>query len=106
MSYRIELIPPARVEIRRLSGYVRTQALRLIRALGAEPRPPRARELRGEPNIYRIWLVGRWRIVYEVVEEDGRLLVLKLQSKDEVDYDSLPTWEHESDPAYDSAVPS
>jgi len=33
---------------------VRAQARQLIRALGDNPWPTRAKELRGKPNIYRI----------------------------------------------------
>ena len=89
MNYRIELAPPAKAEIRGLPGNLRSQALKLIAALAEEARPPRARELRGKPNIYRIWLAGRWRIVYEIDEENRRLLVLRVQSKDQIDYKSL-----------------
>ena len=66
MSYRIEVPPPVQKEIMALPGYVRAQARLLIRALGENPRPSRAKELRGKPDIYRIWLARRWRIAYEV----------------------------------------
>ena len=59
MSYRTELTPPAKAEIRALPGNLRSQALKLIAALAEEARPPRAQELRGKPNIYRIWLAKR-----------------------------------------------
>jgi mRNA interferase RelE/StbE len=89
VSYRTDLTPPAKAEIRALPGTLRSQALKLIAALAEEPRPPRARELRGKPNIFRIWLAGRWRIVYEIDEENRRLLVLRVRSKDQIDYESL-----------------
>ncbi len=92
MSYRTELTPPAKAEIRALSGYLRSQALKLVAALAEEPRPPRAQELRGKPNIFRIWLAGRWRIVYEIDEETRRVLVLRVRSKDQIDYESLTSW--------------
>jgi len=62
VSYHIEVSPPVRKEIRELPGSVRTQARQLIRKLGENPRPSRAKELRDKPNIYRIWLAGKWRI--------------------------------------------
>lgn len=68
MNYRIEVSPKAQKEIKALHGYVRAQALQLIRALGEGPRPARAKELRGKPNIYLIWLVGRWRIAYDAMK--------------------------------------
>ena len=95
MSYRIELIPPARAEIKQLNGYLRSLALELIAALGDEPRPPRAKELRGKPNIYRIWLAGRWRIAYEIDEENERIFILRVRGKKRIDYDSLTSWIHE-----------
>lgn len=96
MIYRIELTPPAKTEIRRLSGYVRAQALQLIEALSLEPRPPRARELRDKPDLFRIWLAGRWRIVYEIDEENERVVILRVRSKDQIDYESLTSWVKES----------
>ena len=105
MSYRIELIPPARAEIRALPGHVRHQALELASDLGQEPRPPRAKRLdlppsgvapKARPDLYRIWLAGRWRVSYEIDDEAGRVLVLCLRRKQDVDFDTLPSWMHDS----------
>ncbi len=103
MSYRIELIPPARAEIRALPEYVRGQALELVADLGSEPRPPRAKILNSatgvalrQPDIYRIWLAGRWRIAYEIDDDAERILVLCLRYKEDSDYDKIPSWLTES----------
>jgi len=72
-----------------LPGYARAQARQLIRALGDNPRPSRAKELRDKPNIYRIWLAGRWRIAYEVDNELKRIRILRVRSKEQIDYGSL-----------------
>jgi mRNA-degrading endonuclease RelE of RelBE toxin-antitoxin system len=69
VSYQIKVPPEVRKEIQDLPGHVRAQARQLIRALGQNPRPARAKELRGKPNIYRIWLAGRWRMAYEIDDE-------------------------------------
>ncbi len=112
MSYRIELIPPARAEIRALPGDVRCQALELVTALGDEPRPPRARRLHlppsgvtlsDWPDIYRIWLAGRWRIAYEIDEGSRRVLILCLRRKENIEYDTLPSWMVESGTAPETA---
>lgn len=95
MSYRTELTPPAKAEIRALSGYLRSQALKIITALAQEPRPPRAKELRGRPNLFRIWLAGRWRIVYEIDSENQRVLILRVRSKEQIDYESVSPWTKE-----------
>lgn len=54
MSYRIEIEPPARQEIRSLPGYMRAQAETLVDVLTDDPRPPRVKELPGLPGIYRL----------------------------------------------------
>lgn len=89
MSYQIEVIPPARKEIEDLPGYVRAQARQLIKALGENPRPVRAKELGGKPSIYRIWLAGKWRIVYRVEEDPQRILILRVRRKEQIDYESV-----------------
>lgn len=89
MSYRIEITPAARQEIRGLPAYVRSQAVQLIDELGRDPKPARANELRDRPNIYRIWLAGRWRIVYEVDDEQIVVLILRVRRKEDIDYPSV-----------------
>ena len=89
MSYRIEVPPEVRKEIKSLPGYVRAQARQLVRALGDTPRPSRAKELRGKPNIYRIWLTGRWRIAYEIDDDLKRIRILRVRPKEQIDYESL-----------------
>jgi len=89
VNYRVEVPPGVRKEIKALPGHVRAQARQLIRALGENPRPSRAKELRGKPNIYRIWLVGRWRIAYEIDDELERIRILRVRRKERIDYESL-----------------
>jgi len=89
VSYRIKLSPSARQEIRSLPAYVRAQALQLIDELGRNPRPARAKELQDRPNIFRIWLAGRWRIVYAVDDESVLVLILRVRRKEDIDYPSL-----------------
>jgi mRNA-degrading endonuclease RelE of RelBE toxin-antitoxin system len=89
VSYRIEVPPTAREEIRRLPGYVRAQARQLIEELADVPRPVRAKELLDKTGIYRIWLAGRWRIAYQVDEEAGVVRILRVRRKAEIDYDSI-----------------
>ena len=89
MSYQIEIPPEVRKEIKDLPGHVRAQARQLVRALGKKPRPSRAKELHGKPNIYRIWLAGRWRIAYEIDDELKRIRILRVRRKEQIDYESL-----------------
>ncbi len=89
MSYQVEVTPPARREIETLPGYVRAQARQLIGELRVNPKPPRARELRDKPNIYRIWLATKWRIAYKVDEDSKQVLILRVRLKELIDYESL-----------------
>ena len=89
MSYQIKVPPEVRKEIKDLPGHVRAQARQLISALGENSRPSRAKELRGKPNIYRIWLAGRWRIAYEIDDELKLIRILRVRRKERIDYESL-----------------
>jgi mRNA-degrading endonuclease RelE of RelBE toxin-antitoxin system len=89
VSYQINITPTVRRELRALPGYVRAQALLLIDNFAAHPRPPRARELRGKPGIYRIWLAGHWRIAYSIDDDQQTVFILRVRLKEDIDYDSL-----------------
>ncbi len=89
MSCRIEISPVARQEIRALPAYVRAQAIQLIEELARDPRPARAKELQERENIFRSWLAGRWRIVYEVDDELNAVLIMRVRRKDDIDYPGL-----------------
>ena len=89
MSYQIEILPSVYREIKGLPGYVRSQSYQLIDQLAQNPRPSRAAELRGKPGIYRIWLAGRWRIVYQIDDELKRVRILRVRRKEQIDYEEL-----------------
>lgn len=89
MSYQVDITPSALTELKTLPGYVRAQAIELIDQLADTPRPPRAKELRDKPGIYRIWVAGRWRIAYEIDDEHHMLTIRRIRCKAEIDYESL-----------------
>lgn len=89
MSYQIEISPAARQEICALPGHVRAQAVKLLDELAANPRPTRAKQLRERENIFRIWLAGRWRIVYAVDDGVITVLILRIRRKEDIDYPSI-----------------
>jgi mRNA-degrading endonuclease RelE of RelBE toxin-antitoxin system len=93
VSYQINITRDAAQEINHLAGSVRTQARQIIRSLADAPRPPRSTELRDMPGIYRIWLAGRWRIVYQVDDTQQLVTILRVRLKDDIDYGSLRTSE-------------
>jgi len=57
--------------------------------LGRDPRPARAKELQDRENIFRIWLSGRWRIVYEVDDQLHMVLIMRVRRKEDIDYPGL-----------------
>lgn len=89
MSYQIETVSEALAELKALPSYVRSQAISLIDQLADNPRPPRAKELRGKPGIYRIWLDGHWRIAYEIDDENQWVTIRRIRRKEGIDYESL-----------------
>lgn len=89
MSYQIDVTAEALDELKALPAHVRPLARQIIDALAQQPRPPRTRELRGKPSIYRIWLEKRWRIVYEIDDDERRILIRRVRRKEHIDYESL-----------------
>ena len=89
MTYQLEITTEAQGDMSDLSGFVRAQAIQILRRLRDNPRPPRARELRGKHNFYRIWLARKWRIVYEIDDEARLIVVLRVRLKEQIDYDSV-----------------
>jgi mRNA-degrading endonuclease RelE of RelBE toxin-antitoxin system len=94
VSYRIEIVPSAEQEIRALPAYVRAQARQLVPTLARNPRPSRSQELRGRPGIYRIWLAGRWRVVYQVDDSQQVVTILRVRLKEDIDYNFLGSAEY------------
>lgn len=80
MAYRLRITATAQGEILRLPGHLRQRARHAVAELADEPRPQRAKELRGLPNRYRLWLNG-WRIIYRVDDQDQSVLILRVRHK-------------------------
>ncbi len=102
MSYRLDYRRKALSELKALPGHVRAEARRTIRALADDPRPSRAKELRGKPDIYRLWLAGRWRLAYLVDDADRRIRILRIRRKELIDYKTLSSELHEPVIPYDA----
>ena len=80
MIYQISYSEEARRAIPKLPGRYRQRVRRLIEALAVDPRSHKAKELRGLPGVYRIWMNG-WRVIYQVDDEAGRLLIIGVRKK-------------------------
>lgn len=70
-----------RLDRLRGKSYERVQAA--IDSLAANPRPPGV--VRLEDDIYRK-RVGRWRIIYQVVEEEKVVLIVRIRLRNERTY--------------------
>lgn len=72
-NYRVELIPAARRQFRKLDQKIARRIVTALEGLQATPRPPGCRAMTGQPGRWRI-RVGDYRIVYEI--NDDVLLIL------------------------------
>ena len=102
MSYRIDYRRTALRELKALPGHIRAEARSTIRALENQPRPSRAKELRGKPSIYRLWLAGRWRIAYLIDDDEFYVRILRIRRKERIDYETLSSELHEPSIPYDA----
>jgi mRNA-degrading endonuclease RelE of RelBE toxin-antitoxin system len=86
--YRLSYDKGLKRQVNSLPGKLRQEAKRRIANLVSDPRPGSAIELRGYPNVYRMWLSdARYRLVWEVFEEEQRVAVYYVGVKP--DYDEL-----------------
>jgi mRNA interferase RelE/StbE len=75
-------------QVSSLPGKIRQEAKRQIAELAHDPRPAGAVELRGYPNVYRLWLSdARYRLVWEIFDDEHRVAIYYVGSKP--DYDEL-----------------
>lgn len=81
--YRVELKRSAAKELRSLPATIISRIDEAITALGSDPRPPGAKKLVGEENLYRI-RVGDYRIVYLVRDDVLVVLVIRIAHRREV----------------------
>lgn len=97
VSYRIEITPSARQEIRDLPGNMRQRVVRLLEALGEEPRPQSSKEMDTEKleldldpgiTLHRIRLES-WRIVYVIEEKFQYVSVLAIRKRPPYQYDDV-----------------
>jgi len=71
VSYRVELPPPARGRLPEPPKPSQRAILEHLAALESDPRPVTTEELTGDQKGLRKLRVGRYRVVYEVTDEEG-----------------------------------
>jgi mRNA interferase RelE/StbE len=81
--YRVELIPAAQRQLRRLDRQAQRRVQAAIDLLADEPRPPRAMALQGRRGYLRV-RTGDYRIVYTVRDEVLVVLVVALGHRREI----------------------
>lgn len=70
MTYWVRLSKAIQQQLQALPGHVRPTARQRILALAEDPQPADAKELEGHSSYYRIWIHGRFRIVWQVIEDE------------------------------------
>jgi mRNA interferase RelE/StbE len=87
--YRIEVAPAAERDIEKLRARIKRNDFERIQAaitnLTQEPRPQGVRKIKGAEKAYRI-RVGRYRVVYEVYDNDNLVLILLVTRRSETTY--------------------
>jgi mRNA interferase RelE/StbE len=76
VTYRVEVAPAARRELRKFDPQIRRRVQAAIELLAETPRPPAAKQLVNSGGAWRV-RTGDYRIVYEI--HDDRILVLVLR---------------------------
>lgn len=85
--YRVELTQAAQREFRRLPPGVGARLRAPILALGIEPRLPGATRLVGS-SFWRL-RVGELRLVYDIREDERRVLIIRVARRAESTYRRL-----------------
>lgn len=84
MSYRVEFTGTARRDWRALAPDVQDRISPAIDGLADDPRPRRAKALKGQlRGKYRI-RVGDWRVAYSVDDADGVVTVVEVAHRSTV----------------------
>jgi mRNA interferase RelE/StbE len=83
VAYSVVLAPVADRQFRKLPILLQKQLKPEIDALASDPRSEGTVKVKGEPNLYRI-RVGRYRIVYYVLDRDREVMMVKIGHRREV----------------------
>jgi len=81
VTYRVKLSKAIQRQMQALPGNIRPLARKQIFALAEDPRPVDSKELEGHPDYYRIWVSGRFRIVWQIIEDAQLIDILYVGPK-------------------------
>ncbi len=82
MTYRVELTPRARRDLKSLPQQAQSRLQPHLDALEQNPRPHGVKKLAGEDDTYRI-RVGAYRILYQIQDRVLVVLVVKIAPRRE-----------------------
>jgi mRNA interferase RelE/StbE len=83
MIYAVEISSLAARQIKKLSPDIQQQVLAELAGLAEQPRPDGVTKLKGENNVYRV-RVKKYRIVYEIFDDQLIILVVRVAHRREV----------------------
>lgn len=83
MNYTVEISSLATRQIKKLPVETQIQVLAQLAALAQQPRPDGVTKMKGEENTYRL-RVKNYRIVYEILDEQLIVLIVKVGHRPEV----------------------
>ena len=86
--YRVELSPAAQRQVRRLTPEAARRVRDRLRDLASDPRPASSVKLSGFAAVWRV-RTGQIRVIYEVHDDERRLMVLRIARRDERTYRDL-----------------
>ncbi len=69
MSYRILITRDLKKQIQELPGNIKGMARKRIAGLAENPIPTESRELEGHAGHFRLWLGAKYRLVWQIHEE-------------------------------------
>ncbi|MFH1245814.1 MAG: type II toxin-antitoxin system RelE/ParE family toxin [Candidatus Omnitrophota bacterium] len=82
MSYRVEIVPSAEHQFRKLPASLQNRITPKFLALGENPRPFGSKKLR-DTSYYRL-RVGSYRIIYAIADGDKIIRILDIAHRREV----------------------
>ena len=82
-DYTVVVVRSARRELEALPDELGERILAKIRRLAKTPRPPGAKKLKGESNLWRIRM-GDYRVLYEIHDEISMIEISYIRHRREV----------------------
>ncbi len=81
MKYRVILSKAIRSQLNKLPGNVRNMTRQQIMSLSVQPRPQNAKEPEDHPDYYRMWIMGDYRLVWHISEDEQSVDILYVGPK-------------------------